>query len=283
MNAMLNTALRAARRAGQVINRASLRIERLYVDKKGPKDYVTEVDREAEQIIIDTLQQAYPDHDILAEESGLVRALSAQTSGDSQLAREGADIDTGSSVDTTAAPAEYQWVIDPLDGTTNFIHGFPNYAISIGLLHRQQLAHALIFDPVRNELFYASRGEGAFLNDRRVRVSQQRHYHEALLGAHVAGSGGGMRADSPFAAMLSDCTAVRRTGSVVLDLAYVACGRLDGFVGVNLKPWDMVAGALLVLEAGGLVGDFAGEQDWLQTGNILAATPKVFGRMVAYL
>src|SRR5690625_1509577 len=140
MNAMLNTALRAARRAGQVINRASLRIERLYVDKKGPKDYVTEVDREAEQIIIDTLQQAYPDHDILAEESGLVRALSAQTSGDSQLAREGADIDTGSSVDTTAAPAEYQWVIDPLDGTTNFIHGFPNYAISIGLLHRQQLA-----------------------------------------------------------------------------------------------------------------------------------------------
>jgi len=283
MNAMLNTALRAARRAGQVINRASLRIERLYVDKKGPKDYVTEVDREAEQIIIDTLQQAYPDHDILAEESGLIRALATQNSSDAELARTATDADAELSADTQAEPAEYQWIIDPLDGTTNFIHGFPNYAISIGLLHRQQLAHALIFDPVRNELFYASRGEGAFLNDRRVRVSQQRHYHEALLGAHVAGSAGGMRADSPFAAMLSECTAVRRTGSVVLDLAYVACGRLDGFVGVNLKPWDMAAGALLVLEAGGLVGDFSGEQAWLQTGDILAATPKVFGRMVAYL
>src|SRR5690625_5234311 len=184
MNAMLNTALRAARRAGQVINRASLRIERLYIDKKGPKNYVTEVDREAEQIIIDTLKQAYPEHDILAEESGLLRAVAGN--GTEQ---EGDDIGSSSEMQSTAA--EYQWVIDPLDGTTNFIHGFPNYAISIGLLHRQQLAHALIFDPVRNELFYASRGEGAFLNDRRVRVSQQRHYHEALLGAHVAGSGGG--------------------------------------------------------------------------------------------
>lgn len=279
MNAMLNTALRAARRAGQVINRASLRIERLYVDKKGPKNYVTEVDREAEQIIIETLQQAYPDHDILAEESGLVRALGARASE----ASEAVETEQMAPGEVQAQPADYQWVIDPLDGTTNFIHGFPNYAISIGLLHRQQLAHALIFDPVRNELFYASRGEGAFLNDRRVRVSQQRHYHEALLGAHVAGSGGGMRADSAFADMLSECTAVRRTGSVVLDLAYVACGRLDGFVGVNLKPWDMVAGALLVLEAGGLVGDFSGEQDWLQTGEILAASPKVFGRMMAYL
>lgn len=279
MNAMLNTALRAARRAGQVINRASLRIERLYVDKKGPKNYVTEVDREAEQIIIETLQQAYPDHDILAEESGLVRALGARASE----ASEAVETEQMAPGEIQTQPADYQWVIDPLDGTTNFIHGFPNYAISIGLLHRQQLAHALIFDPVRNELFYASRGEGAFLNDRRVRVSQQRHYHEALLGAHVAGSGGGMRADSAFADMLSECTAVRRTGSVVLDLAYVACGRLDGFVGVNLKPWDMVAGALLVLEAGGLVGDFSGEQDWLQTGEILAASPKVFGRMMAYL
>ncbi len=257
MNAMLNTALRAARRAGQVINRASLRIERLYVDKKGPKNYVTEVDREAEQIIIDTLQQAYPDHDILAEESGMIRAASD--------------------------PADYQWVIDPLDGTTNFIHGFPHYAISIGLLHRQQLAHALVFDPTRNELFYASRGEGAFLNDRRVRVSQQRKYQDALLGAHVSGSGGGMSADSQFAPLLSDCAAVRRTGSVVLDLAYVACGRLDGFIGVNLKPWDTVAGALLVLEAGGLVGDFNGEQDWITAGEIVAASPRVFGRMMAYL
>lgn len=276
MNAMLNTALRAARRAGQVINRASLRIERLYIDKKGPKNYVTEVDREAEQIIIDTLKQAYPEHDILAEESGLLRAVAGNG-----MEQEGDDIGSSSEMQSTAA--EYQWVIDPLDGTTNFIHGFPNYAISIGLLHRQQLAHALVFDPNRNELFYASRGEGAFLNDRRVRVSQQRHYHDALLGAHVAGSGGGMRADSSFAQMLSDCASVRRTGSVVLDLAYVACGRLDGFVGVNLKPWDTVAGALLVLEAGGLVGDFKGEQDWMQTGEIIAASPKVFGRMMAYL
>lgn len=257
MDPMLNTALRAARRAGQIISRASLRIERLYIDKKGPKNYVTEVDREAERVIVEILQQAYPDHDILAEEGGLLTAGST--------------------------PSEYQWIIDPLDGTTNFIHGYPHYSISIALLHRQRLAHALIFDPSRNELFHASRGSGAFLNDRRVRVSSQLRYHDALLGAHVAGSGGALTSESPFADMLSHCTAVRRTGSVVLDLAYVACGRLDGFVGVDLKSWDMAAGALMVLEAGGLVGGFDGEQSWLDSGEIIAASPKVFGQMLAYL
>lgn len=295
MNPMLNTALRAARRAGQVINRASLRIERLYVDKKGPKDYVSEVDREAEQIIIDILQQAYPDHEILAEESGLHRAnnddLAKAADKDSAEAEAKAGVAGHASGGAGAADktpsraeaADYQWVIDPLDGTTNFLHGYPHYAISIGLLYKQQLAHALVFDPNSNELFHASRGEGAFLNDRRIRVSKEHRYHDALLGAHVTGSGGGLTADSPFVRMLSDCTAVRRSGSVVLDLAYVAAGRLDGFIGRNLKPWDTAAGALLVLEAGGLVGGFEGEQDWLDTGQIVAANPRVFARMLSYL
>jgi|SRR5690625_167196 len=260
MHPMLNTAMRAARRAGQVISRASLRIERLYIDKKGPKNYVTEIDREAENLIVDTLQQAYPEHAILAEERGLIEPLQAPVGG-----------------------IEYQWVVDPLDGTTNFIHGYPHYAISIALLHHQQPVHALVFDPNRNELFHASRGEGAFLNDRRIRVSAQRRYADALLGAHVLGSAGALPADSPFAGMLTECASVRRTGSVVLDMAYVACGRLDGFCGVDLKPWDMAAAGLMVLEAGGLVSDFDGEQDWLDQGQIVAATPKVFARMLAHL
>src|SRR5690625_5207141 len=195
MHPMLNTALKAARQAGQIINRASLKLERLSIDKKGPKNYVTQVDHEAEQTIIDILHQAYPDHAILAEESG-------------QVPIPGQD----------AARAEFQWVIDPLDGTTNFIHGYPHYAISMGLLHRGQLAHALIFDPIKNELFHASRGQGAFFNDRRIRVAKQRNYHDALLAAHVPGSGGTLKPNSPFISMLGDCAAVRRTGSVVLDL-----------------------------------------------------------------
>src|SRR5690625_394437 len=257
MDPMLNTALRAVRRAVAIISRASLRIERLYIDKKGPKNYVTESDRQSEQVIDEMLQHAYTEHDILAEEGGFIAAQDS--------------------------PADYQWVIDPLDGTTNFIHGYPHYAISIALLHRQRLAHALIFDPARNELFHASRGEGAFLNDRRLRVSKQLRYPDALLGAHVLGSGGALTGQSPFVDMLTHCAAVRRTGSVVLDLAYVACGRLDGFVGVHLHPWDMAAGALMVLEAGGLVSGFDGEQSWLDSGEILAASPKVFGQMLAYL
>lgn len=178
---------------------------------------------------------------------------------------------------------EFQWIIDPLDGTTNFIHGFPTYAVSIALAQRGQVTQAVIYDPSRNELFTASRGGGAFLNDRRVRVSGQTRYHDALLGAHVAGSAGVVSNTSPFSRMLSECASARRIGSTVLDLAYVATGRLDGFCGIKLKPWDLAAGGLLVLEAGGLIADFDGEQTWMNTGNVLAASPKIFTQMLGYL
>ncbi len=259
MHPMLNTAIKAARRAGTIINRASLDLERLQVARKGPKDYVTEVDHAAEEAIIDVLRTAYPMHAFLAEESGRV---------------EGTDGSAGE------AP-EFQWIIDPIDGTTNFIHGLPLYAISIALLHRGQVAHAVVYDPSRNELFTASRGSGAFLNDRRIRVSGQTRYHDALLAAHLGKAS--QNGDPRFAGMLGECTAVRRLGSTVLDLAYVAAGRVDGFCGVGLKPWDLAAGGLLVLEAGGLVSDFDGEQQWMKTGRVLAATPKIFPQMLGFL
>jgi myo-inositol-1(or 4)-monophosphatase len=258
MHPMLNTAIKAARRAGAIINRASLDLERLNVARKGPKDYVTEIDRAAEESIIDILRTAYPDHGILAEESGRHQAAGDQVG------------------------AEFQWVIDPLDGTTNFIHGFAHYAVSIALMHRGQAAHAVIYDPTRNEMFTASRGSGAFLNDRRVRVSTCVRYHDALLASHIPQSTA-LPANSPFVPLLAESAAARRTGSTVLDLAWVASGRLDGFCGVGLKPWDMAAGSLLVLEAGGLMADFQGEQGWMESGNVLAAPPKIFAQMMAHL
>src|SRR5690606_27791978 len=221
------------------------------------KDYVTEVDRAAEESIIDILRTAYPDHGILAEESGRLQAAGDQS-------------------------AEFQWIIDPLDGTTNFIHGFAHYAVSIALMHRGQTAHAVSYDPTRNERSTASRGSGAFLNDRRVRVSTCTRYHDALLASHIPQSTA-LPAHSPFVPLLAECAAARRTGSTVLDLAWVASGRLDGFCGVGLKAWDMAAGSLLVLEAGGLMADFQGEQDWMESGNVLAAPPKIFAQMMAHL
>ena len=259
MHPMLNTAIKAARRAGAIINRASLDLEKLQIARKGPRDYVTEVDRAAEDAIIDVLRTAYPDHAFLGEESG-------------QQGPEGVE------------QPEFTWIIDPLDGTTNFIHGFPTYAVSIALSHRGQVTQAVIYDPARNEMFTASRGGGAFLNDRRVRVSGRIRYHDALLGARWPGSagpdGGGQQR---FRDLADSSSGVRRSGSSVLDLAYVAVGRLDGFCGVGLKPWDMAAASLLVLEAGGLIGDFDGEQGWMQSGNVLAGTPKVFTQMLGFL
>ena len=257
MNPMLNTAIKAARRAGTIINRASLDLDRLQVARKGPRDYVTEVDRTAEAAIIEVLSDAYPDHAFLAEESG---QSGAQAEG---------------------PVADNEWVIDPLDGTTNFIHGFPTYAISIALRQRGQVSQAVIYDPARNELFTASRGGGAFLNDRRIRVSAQLKFHDALLGAYWPGSTGPEAGlTGRFAEMSKSCAGVRRTGSSVLDMAYVAAGRLDGFCGIGLQQWDMAAASLLVLEAGGLVGDLQGEQTWMQEGNVLAASPKIFIQML---
>ncbi|VFR54564.1 Inositol-1-monophosphatase [plant metagenome] len=258
MHPMLNTAIKAARRAGAIINRASLDIDRIQVSRKGPRDYVTDADRAAEEAIVEILSTAYPSHAFLCEESGL------RAAGD------------GSQV-------EDQWIIDPLDGTTNFIHGFPTYAVSIALVQRGQVTQAVIYDPARNEMFTASRGGGAFLNDRRVRVSGRIRYHDALLAARWPGAVPDAAAVPRYPDLAETCAGMRRTGSTVLDMAYVAAGRLDGFVGIGLKPWDMAAASLLVLEAGGLIGDFQGEQTWFDSGSVVAGTPKVFTQILGFL
>ncbi|MFT4171018.1 MAG: inositol monophosphatase family protein [Rhodocyclaceae bacterium] len=252
MHPTLNIAVKAARRAGTIINRGTLDLDLLQVRAKSQNDFVTEIDAAAEQAIIEVIREAYPEHAILAEESG-------QT-GD----------------------AEFQWIIDPLDGTTNFIHGFPQYAVSIALAEKGVVQQAVIYDPNRNELFTASRGRGAFLNERRIRVSKRTRLSESLVATGF-----------PFKTMehmdaylgmfreLAEKTAgLRRPGAAALDLAYVACGRVDGFFELGLMPWDMAAGTLLVSEAGGLVSDFSGESAYLETGNLVAGTPKVFSQLL---
>jgi myo-inositol-1(or 4)-monophosphatase len=248
MHPMLNIAVRAARGAGNIIVRHFDRIDQLTVQSKEHNDFVSEVDRQAEQEIIHTLRKAYPDHGILAEESGL---------------RQG---------------DEYQWIIDPLDGTTNFLHGFPHFAVSIALRHKGRLEQAVIYDPLRQELFTASRGSGALLNDRRMRVTARRHLDGALLGTGFPFKSQ-QHLDAyleMFRALFPQAAGIRRAGSAALDLAYVAAGRLDGFWEIGLNIWDMAAGVLLIQEAGGLSGDLVGGHDHLQHGNIVAATPKLF-------
>lgn len=246
---MLNTAIKAARRAGNIINRASLQLDSISISTKGPGDYVTDIDHIAEDAIIQTLSEAYPDHAFVAEESGV----------------------TGES--------DFRWIIDPLDGTKNFIHGFPNYAVSIALAVRGQIEQAVIYDPSRNELFTASRGGGAFLNDRRIRVSQCLGLDTAIVC--VTSGFGGQHPQSPILSdLISKSNGFRRLGSTVLELAYLASGRLDAYCGLRQNAWDTAAGSLLVLEAGGLIGDLQGEQTWMRTGNVLAASPKVFAQMV---
>ena len=257
MHPLLNIAVRAARRAGAVINRAAREGAPLQVHSKRANDFVTEVDRAAEEAIVAVIRRAYPAHAILAEESG---------------ARD-------------AGGAEYRWVIDPLDGTTNFIHGFPQYCVSIAIEHRGRLAHAVVYDPARDELFVASRGRGAYLNDRRMRVSRCARLADALVGTGFPFREFG-RLDRYLAQLrtLMGATAgVRRAGAAALDLAYVAAGRLDAFWEMGLSRWDMAAGALLVQEAGGLVGDFEGEPRYLESGDIAAATPKLFPQLLAAL
>ncbi|MFN7085274.1 MAG: inositol monophosphatase family protein [Burkholderiales bacterium] len=252
MHPMLTIAVKAARRAGNIINRATRNLDIVSVREKAVNDYVSEVDHEAEQAIIRTLLDAYPDHSILAEESG--------ASGNS----------------------EYQWIIDPLDGTTNFLHGFPQYAVSIALAHKGQVTQAVIYDPARNDLFTASRGRGAFLNETRIRVSKRLHLKTSLIGTgfpfrqleHL---------DSylaMFRDMVKNTAGVRRPGAAALDLAYVAAGRLDGFWELGLSPWDIAAGSLLITEAGGLIGDLEGNETYMQSGNVVAGTPKVFVEML---
>ncbi len=252
MHPMLSIAVKAARRAGTIINRASLDLDRIEIRTKQTNDFVTEVDRASEDAIIEIIRETYPEHAILAEESGAI------------------------------GESEHEWIIDPLDGTTNFIHGFPQYSISIAYAQAGLVQHAVVFDPNRNELFTASRGRGAFLNDRRIRVSKRIRLAEALIG-----TGFPYRvfehADA-FLAIFRELTektaGIRRPGSAALDLCYVASGRYDAFFELGLAPWDFAAGALMVQEAGGLVSDFAGEGNYFKTGNIIAGSPKIFAQLM---
>jgi len=257
MHPMLNTAIKAARKAGNIINRASRDLDLLKVETKRRNDFVTEVDRAAEVAVIEELRRTYPDHGILAEESGA-----------SQIAK-----------------SEYCWIIDPLDGTTNFIHGVPQYCVSIGLQHRDVITQGVVFDPVKNELFAATRGAGAYLNDRRIRVSKRDKLADCLIGTGFPfRDGAGLDA---YLAMFKSVTlasaGIRRPGAAALDLAYVAAGRFDGFWEIGLSPWDIAAGSLLVLEAGGLIGNLRGEAGYLESGEVVASTAKVFPQLLRCL
>ncbi|WKB53987.1 inositol monophosphatase family protein [Eleftheria terrae] len=259
LHPMLNTAIKAARAAGAIISRASMDLDLLRIStKSSPNDFVTEVDQAAEQVIIETLLTAYPGHGILAEESG--RAHGAKDS-------------------------DYVWIIDPLDGTTNFIHGFPVYAVSIGLAYRGQVQQAVVYDPARNDLFYASKGRGAYLNDKRIRVSKRTRMGDALIGTGFPFRKGDnfQRYLKMFELMSQSCAGLRRPGAAALDLCYVAAGYYDGFFETGLNPWDVAAGSLMITEAGGLIGNFTGESDFLYQREVVAATPRIYGQLVQML
>jgi len=255
MQPLLNIAVRAARRAGDIIVRALPRLESVEIHTKGRNDYVSEVDRAAEADIIETVRRLHPDHAFLGEESG--------ASGDNDIV----------------------WIIDPLDGTTNFLHGFPVFAVSIGVQVRGRMEHAVVFDPMRQEMFTASRGDGAQLDGRRIRVSKQ-----STLDGSLIATGFPFRADSPWVdeylamlkAVMLKVSGVRRAGAAALDLAYVAAGRADGFWELGLKPWDTAAGSLLITEAGGRIGTLTGD-DYKLGPHVVGGTPKVYAALVQEL
>ena len=258
LHPMLNVAIKAARAAGAIINRAALDIESVRVSEKQSNDFVTEVDQAAEKAIIETLLTAYPQHGILAEESG-------QQHGN--------------------ADSDFVWIIDPLDGTTNFIHGFPVYCVSIALSVRGKIEQAVVYDPSRNDLFTATRGRGAFMNDRRIRVSKRIRMADCLLTTGFPfREGQNYEQFMQLFIEMMRCTAgLRRPGSAALDLAYVAAGFSDGFFETGLQPWDVAAGSLLVQEAGGLIGNFTGDADFLHSQECMAASPKIYALMVQML
>jgi myo-inositol-1(or 4)-monophosphatase len=252
MEPMANIALRAARLAGQHILRGFDRPDLVRVSDKGHHDFVTNIDHEAEQIVIETLKEKYPDHLITGEESG---------SNDNK-------------------DAEWEWVIDPLDGTTNFTRQIPHFCVSIACLHKGKIEHAVVIDPIREEEFVASRGKGSTMNGRRIRVSEL----ERLDGAVIT-TGGRDRHEfvdqeiEVIRQLMSDRAFTRQPGSAALDLAYIAAGRIDGMWMRGLARWDIAAGALLVTEAGGLIGDFEGGANYMKSGNTVAGTPKCFKQL----
>ncbi len=249
MHPMLNIAVRAARTAGNVIVRAIEQLDKVEVELKGTNDLVTNVDRSAEQAIIDTIRKSYPKHTIIGEECGLL---------------PGEDND-------------YQWIIDPLDGTTNFVKGIPHFSVSIALKVKGRIDQAVVYDPVRGELFTASRGKGAQLNGFRIRVKQPKELNGAILATgfpfkqkqHLNAY------MEIFKSLFIKTADMRRAGSAALDLAYVAAGRVDGFFEIGLKPWDIAAGELLVIEAGGMVSDFSGGHQHEKSGNIVAGSTRI--------
>ena len=258
LHPMLNIAVKAARTAGSIINRASMDLDILKVNTKAPNDFVTEVDQAAEQAIIETLLTAYPGHGILAEESGREHG---------------------------SKHSEFVWIIDPLDGTTNFIHGFPVYCVSIALAFRGKVEQAVVYDPTRNDLFMASKGRGAYLNDKRLRVSKRTRLSQSLIGTGFPFRKGDnfQRYMKMFEAVMPECAGLRRPGSAALDLCYVAAGQYDGFFETGLQPWDIAAGSLMVTEAGGLIGNFTGEADYLYQREVVAGAPKIYGQLVQLL
>lgn len=253
MEPLLNIAVSAARQAGDIIIRHMEQIDRIKVNSKASNELFSEVDIKAEQAIINAIHKAYPSHSIYAEESGV-------QNGDE----------------------DFVWIIDPLDGTTNYLRGFPYFSVSIALKIKNKLEHGVVYDPLRHECFAASRGRGARLNDRRIRVSSQTQLSSSLIGTGVPFRDAALatRFLPTMEALIGKCAGVRRTGSAALDLAYVANGRLDGFWEIGLRPWDIAAGALLIREAGGLVSDAKGGEDFLKTGDIAAGNPKIFKAML---
>ena len=252
MHPLLNTAIKAARRAGSIITRASEDISSLTITSKNMNDFVSEVDLASEREIIRVLSQAYPDHGFIAEESGL------------------------------SEKQENMWIIDPLDGTTNFLHNIPQYCVSIALKQKEEITHAVVYDPNRNHLFTASKGQGAYLNDRRIRVSKSPKLQDSIIGTGI-----------PFRdftylpqylvileEIVKKTAGIRRPGSAALDLAYVAAGWFDGFWEIDLSTWDVAAGGLIVSEAGGMVSDFDEKNNWLLTGNIVATNPKIYDPLI---
>ena len=258
LHPMLNVAIRAARAAGAIINRAALDVEAVRISQKQVNDFVTEVDHASEDAIIDTLLTAYPSHGILAEESGSSRGNPR---------------------------ADHVWIIDPLDGTTNFIHGFPFYCVSIALSVRGKVEQAVVYDPMRNDIYSASKGRGAYVNDRRIRVGKRTRLQDCLISNGFPYRPGDKL--KPYLNMLgevmSQCAGVRSPGAAALDLAHVAAGLTDGFFETGLQPWDVAAGSLLITEAGGLIGNFTGEADFLEQRECLAGNPRAYGQLVSIL
>ncbi len=256
MHPMLRKAIEASRLAGEAIRHYANQVNKLDVEKKAQNDFVSKVDREAETLVVRLLQRAYPDHAFVGEEGG----------------KQGVESD-------------YEWIIDPLDGTTNFLYGIPQYSVSIALKHKGRLMVGVVYDPLRDETFAASRGDGATLNGRRIRVSERTNLQNALLGTGIP-----FRTNQnldlylqSMKVLLPETAGVRRMGSAALDLAYVASGRFDGFWEFGLHEWDIAAGVLLIQEAGGLISDMRGNNTHLQTGDVLAANPKVFKEMLKRL